>query len=229
MTLNGIDISNWQGDIPLDVIALSNPLDFVIIKATEGNSFVDAWCDKNVEKCKKIGLKWGFYHYLKRGINPFDQANYFYEHCKNYFGEGLPCLDWEDQPLNYEDANIFVRRIKELTGVWPFIYSWPSSFAGGYVESNCGRWLAQWPNVSRPDFSFGGEPPNAVGLTAAWQFCSDGRLVGYDGNLDLNYFYGTKENWDSYANPQKVAPKPPAESGGSMLVLENVKKLTIEY
>lgn len=36
MTLNGIDISNWQAGINLSAV----PADFVIIKATEGTTYV---------------------------------------------------------------------------------------------------------------------------------------------------------------------------------------------
>lgn len=41
MTMNGIDISNWQRDINLSAIKA----DFVIVKATEGIGYVDKSCD----------------------------------------------------------------------------------------------------------------------------------------------------------------------------------------
>ena len=43
--MNGIDISGWQPDINLAVV----PCDFVIIKATQGTSFVSkAWKKRQI-------------------------------------------------------------------------------------------------------------------------------------------------------------------------------------
>lgn len=36
------------------------------------------------------------------------------------------------------------------------------------------------------------------------QYTSNGRINGYNGPLDLNYFRGTREQWDKYANPSKT-------------------------
>ena len=70
------------------------------------------------------------------------------------------------------------------------------------VRANCGLWVAQYTNnnptgwQSRP-WNYGkyGE--------AMRQYTSNGRINGYNGPLDLNYFRGTREQWDKYANPGK--------------------------
>lgn len=58
MTMNGIDISNWQRDINLSAIKA----DFVIVKATEGIGYVDKSCDAFFQKALSLGKKLGFYH-----------------------------------------------------------------------------------------------------------------------------------------------------------------------
>ena len=42
------------------------------------------------------------------------------------------------------------------------------------------------------------------------QYTSNGRINGYNGPLDLNYFRGTREQWDKYANPNKASKPTPA-------------------
>ena len=70
------------------------------------------------------------------------------------------------------------------------------------------------------------------GNVVAWQFCSDGRVSGYNGNLDLSLFYGTENQWRAYALGGNTAsdggsdnPSPDSD----ISVLENDEyKITIE-
>lgn len=97
---------------------------------------------------------------------------------------------------------VFVNRVHERTGVWPLVYV-SAAFIPQIpadVRANCGLWVAQYANnnptgwQSRP-WNYGkyGE--------AMRQYTSNGRINGYNGPLDLNYFRGTREQWDKYANP----------------------------
>ena len=49
--LNGIDVSNWQNGINLAAV----PADFVICKATQGNSYVSPDCVRQVEQAAAAG------------------------------------------------------------------------------------------------------------------------------------------------------------------------------
>ena len=49
MTLNGIDISNYQAGINLSVV----PCDFVICKATEGTYYVNPDCDRAYQQANE--------------------------------------------------------------------------------------------------------------------------------------------------------------------------------
>lgn len=201
--LNFVDISNWQEG--LDVHAI--PVDAVICKATEGTYYVDKTCDGFVQAAKNRGIKWGFYHFASEG-DPVTEADFFVDNTLNYFGNGIPVLDWETtQSVDW--VNSFVRRVHERTGVWCWVYGNPWRFNQGGVESNCARWAAAYPNhLLYPDFNADeGEPPEVDGNLVAWQFASDGRISGYPGNLDMNRFYGTREQWDAYAIGENKAPE----------------------
>lgn len=190
-----IDISSYQGNIDISVL----PIDGVIIKATEGNSYVNPWCEPKVQSARLNNLAWGFYHYASAN-DPIAEADYFIQHCEGYFGEGIPVLDWEENQ-SVDWVNAFVNRVHEVTGVWGWIYGNPWRFNQGRVNDNCGIWAAAYPNLPHPTFeeveSY--DPPQTKGNVIAWQFCSDGRLDGYDADLDCSLFYGTREQWERYA------------------------------
>ena len=229
-----LDISNHQGTAGIDLSAVLPHVEAVICKATEGTAFVDSYCDKFVQTCIKSGKPWGFYHF-GRNANATEEAEFFHKNCLNYFGKGIPVLDWEaDQSVSW--VNEFVRAIHKWTGIWAWIYANPWRFNQGGVEPNCMRWVASYPSVSHPTFAQAAkwDAPEADGLVGAWQFCSDGRVSGYSGNLDCNLFYGDERAWRAYAGASGVGDSAgPGSSGDSnhdgVTTLENDEyRVTIE-
>lgn len=212
--LNGIDISNHQGDNGIQLDKILPYYDFCIVKATGGNHFVDPYCDGFIQKCKKAGKLWGFYHFANDGVysDAKTEADFFYKNCKNYFGQGIPVLDWEVNAVNADWVNTFVRRIHELSGVWCWIYGNAWRFTSK-VEQNCARWVAAYPSwIVNPKPGFDpGNCPECNGLVAAWQYASDGRCNGYSGNLDVNVFYGDKKAWNAYVGKVETQPQQPSK------------------
>lgn len=219
--MRGIDVSNHQGSDGFRISNHLSQIDFCICKATQGVSFVDPYCDVFVQTLISAGKPWGFYHFGDDRNSATAEADYFYSNCANYFGEGIPVLDWED--LYDENGNLlsspsvawvneFTARIYELTRVHPWIYGNPWRFNQGGVDQNCMRWIASYPNVISPPLDYDpGEPPQTDGLVGAWQFCSDGRLAGYSGDLDFDVFYGDAEAWQRYVmgdNTQEAPTQP---------------------
>lgn len=225
MTMKGIDISNYQKNIDLGMLY---GVEFVICKATQGNYFVDKYCDGFIQWCISNNKPWGFYHFGDSRNSATDEANYFLDNCSNYFGNGIPVLDWESL---YDDSgnevsnpsvawvNEFVRVIYDKTGVWPWIYANPWRFNQGGVEENCGRWVANYPEVVHPGLDYNpGEPPFTNGVVCCWQYASDGKVKGYSGNLDLNEFYGDSGTWAAYVGSKSnetgdTEPLPVVSSG----------------
>lgn len=226
--INFLDTSNWQGGYSP---ALTGA-DAVVVKATEGTGFVDPYCDSIIQQAIACGMPWGFYHFAG-DEDATSESGFFLENCRNYFGQGIPVLDWEgNQSVDW--VNAFVEYVHAQTGVWPWIYANPWRFNQGGVNPNCARWIASYPDVASPTWSQaqGWECPAADGNVVAWQFCSDGAVNGIAGNVDLDLFYGSKEQWQAYARGSakrvdNVGPDSPGVDTPE--VLENANyKVTIE-
>lgn len=232
MALNGIDISDYQRGIDLTKV----PFDFMICKATEGTSIVHSTCDPYIQTCKRLGKLWGFYHFMN-GEDPVAQADYFFKHCENYFGEGIPVLDYEMYGrIGTAGAKRFLDRIYELTGVRCIVYmsrSVCNEEDWSQIAPNHALWVAQYANNNPTGYQV--DPWLPGGGFGAWSSCaihqytSTGRLDGYGGNLDLDIAYMTREAWAKFANPKGAAapgggnsasdgggsdPAPDAGSGG---------------
>lgn len=204
MALNGIDISNYQRGIDLAKV----PFDFMICKATEGTGIVHDTCDGFIQTCKKLGRLWGFYHFMN-AEDPVKQADYFYQNCKNYFGEGVPVLDYEMYGrIGTAGAKRFLDRIYELTGVRCIVYMSRSVCTEedwSKIAPNHALWVAQYANNSATGYQ--SDPWLPSGGFGAWSSCalhqysSHGRLSGYGGNLDLDIAYMDASAWEKFANP----------------------------
>ena len=92
--------------------------------------------------------------------------------------------------------------VRDKNGVTPGIYTsksacfahdWPS-VAKAYL-----LWVAQYPNYEETGFL--SEPWTDCWDFGAWnsplifQYTGTGRIPGYGGHLDLDLFYGTKDDW----------------------------------
>lgn len=240
--LNFIDISSYQAD--LNLVAVSSSIQGVIVKATEGTSYVNPYCDRHYQQAKSADLLRGFYHFAGSD-DPIAEAAFFYRNVMGYIHNGIPVLDWEgvyrNGKLVFEQSvdwvNKFVRQFHSLTGIWCWIYANPWRFNQGGVEQNCARWVASYPEVAHPTFAQAASwnCPNADGNVVAWQFCSDGILSGYNGALDCSLYYGDEGSWLKYADSNALDSGNAGSagwngsSGTSTETLENENyKITIE-
>ena len=214
MTMNGIDISNWQAGINLSNIAF----DFLIARATEGIGCVDKYCDGYIQQAIKLGKPFGFYHFARPTNDPIREAEFFYNNCRGYFGKGIPILDWESgNTSNVTWAKRWLDRVYQLSGVKPVIYmsesvvnanNWSAVAAADY-----GLWVAKYRD-NNPDYNYNmanaGSRPHVKWwkFYCMWQWTSSGRLNGYNGNLDCDVFYGDRSTWDAYVGKSTSATKP---------------------
>lgn len=231
--LYGIDISNHQGRAGFKLSQITEHLDFVIIKATGGASFVDKYCDGYVQEAKRLGLLWGFYHFAHDigTADAISEADYFVDNCTNYFGEGIPVLDWERDTVSVAWVNAFVARVYERTKVRCWIYANPWRFNKGGVDRNYARWIAAYPLSGRPTLlSNPGNIPATDGNVVCWQYSGTGKVSGYSGNLDLNHYYGSLESWGKYARGDRQAstPNPPNVDNDTIIVEDESYKVTID-
>ena len=211
MSMNGIDISNWQAGLDLKAV----PCDFVICKATEGTWFVDKSCAGWVETALAMGKPVGVYHYANGG-NAVSEADYFVNNCANWVGKVLWCLDWEGQgnPLfgSVGTAQKWIRtfcdRVYERTGAQPIVYVQASQLADVRNIGDRGLWVAQYANNNATGYQ--ATPWNEGAYACAIrQYSSAGRLNGYAGSLDLDKFYGDINAWNAYVGKKSnVTPAP---------------------
>ena len=93
--MNGIDISQWQGDMDLTPYKDG----FVILRGGFWTS-ADPWAERNIAKCEKLGIPWGLYWY-SYALNEA-QARQEAEACLKFLAGRKPRLGvWFDM----EDAD----------------------------------------------------------------------------------------------------------------------------
>lgn len=205
--MNGIDVSRWQ---PSNITELVD-YDFVIIKATEGTSYVSPYCDTQYQKAKARGKLLGVYHFAS-GLDPVAEANYFVDNVQGYIGEAILVLDWEANAISRgpEWVRKFVRQVKARTKVPPIIYGSASPLAAHGIpnlarEENCGLWVAAYPD-NVPDYGYQDMPQLLGSVIRQWT--SVGRLTGYSGNLDLNRSALDAKQWIAYAKGARSGSSP---------------------
>jgi GH25 family lysozyme M1 (1,4-beta-N-acetylmuramidase) len=221
MALNGIDIASYQAGLDFSKV----PCDFAIIKATQGTGYTNPDCVRAVEQAMSLGKGVGVYHYISGG-NAVAEANFFINSILNWIGKVMICLDWElDQNSAWGDESYLEQVINQViarTGVPPMIYA-PASRYNQVAEvakrHNCGLWIAQYADMNPTGYQ--NTPWNEGAYTCAIrQYSGSGRLNGWNGDLDLDKFYGSLDDFRKYYGSSSSAPSKPSTSGPSGTTLQ---------
>lgn len=206
--MNGIDISSHNTGIDTATI----PSDFVIVKATQGFSYVNPDFERAMNQA--LGHKLlGVYHYIG-GQGAKGEMDNFIKHWGEYKENAIACLDWEGyQNLAWGNEDYLRQCIEyfiEKTGVFPFVYASLSSFPHALCEKySCPKWIAQYANDKETGYQ--PTPWNEGKYSCAIrQYTSNGKLSGWAGRLDLNKAYISAETWKSYYATGKPVPVTPA-------------------
>ena len=217
MSLNGIDVSNWQKGINLAAV----PADFVIMKATEGTSYVSPDCDRQYQQAKGAGRLLGVYHYANGG-NVQAEADWFLKNIQGYIGEAILVLDWEatnNSTFGSNDKNwckSWCDYVYSKTGVKPMVYISQAFMSKISGIGDYGLWIAQYASMDQVN-GYQTTPWNEGAYSCAIrQYTSNGLLSGYSGPLDLDKFYGDATAWKKYANPSGSVSGGSSSSGTSI-------------
>lgn len=214
MALHGVDIASYQKDMDCSKVKA----DFIIIKATQGNTYVNPNCNRQYAQAKSAGKLLGLYHYAT-GIGPEVEAYFFINNCRNYIKEAILCLDWEHNEKGgknpvfntageVEYVYRFMKKVHELTGVYPLLYMSASVTRRrdwSKVAQICELWDAQYGNATKITDYQNNPWRDSKGL-GAWkeppaihQYSSSGSIEGYrqttSGKLDMDIAYLTKQEW----------------------------------
>ena len=199
-----IDVSEHQGKI--NWAAVKPHIDGAIIRCGYGDDEADQddkWWSYNVKECERLGIPYGVYLYSY--ADSVAHANSEVAHAKRLLKGHKPqypvYIDLEEDECGWfarKAADIFCKAMKEA-GYIPGFYTYQSfydEFLSGY--SSYTLWIASYakPDVGKPTAK-----PYINAKYDAWQYTSHGYISGYDGRLDVSYFY---KEWTS-AKPE---PKP---------------------
>lgn len=191
----GIDISKHNGVIDFAKVKAANT-SVVIIKATEGGSYLDPMLETNYKNAKAAGMKIGFYHYLYELSDAKRQANWFWENIKNKKFDIIPVLDAErtekKQFTKTEYTNFcleFLEEFERLSGIKCIFYSY-TSFINNKIDNRLKPYKLWVAHYNKNDGSY-----DKAGTNNVWgnewvghQFTSVGRIQGVNGNVDCNLF-----------------------------------------
>lgn len=186
----GIDVSEWQGNIDFQAVRDAG-IEAVYIRSSEGNDYVDHYFESNYAKATEAGLKVGFYHYVtartvEEGI---EQARFFASVVSTKIIDLRLAMDFESfgnlsvQEIN-EISEAFLTTLEEVTGKEVVIYSDASNARDVFsreLAENYPIWVAEY-------FV---EEPFDNGKWETWvgfQYSDRGRVSGINGSVDRDEY-----------------------------------------
>ncbi len=185
----GIDVSEWQGNINFEQVAASG-IKIVYIRSSLGNSYIDPYFQQNYQKARAAGLKIGFYHYVTaRSVSQAkSQAQFF---ARVVQGKRFQCrlaMDFEDLTgLSAAQATeiglAFIRETEKASGKKAVVYS--NTYNAGAMFGGA---MTKYPLWAA---SYGvPQPSSAVNWTswAGWQYTDKGQIPGISGYVDRDIF-----------------------------------------
>lgn len=206
MAIKGIDVSHWQGKISWNKV---NPeIKMVIIRAGYGRTSAqkDKFFDYNYIGAKNKGLKTGcyWYSYAVSKTDAEKEADACYSVIKGKNFDFPVYYDIEEfSQLNKGKSFVneifyaFANRMKKHgydTGLY-MSRSPLTDLVCEDIRKNYSIWIAEYNGKQKPNYN---------GNYDIWQYTSNGKVNGINGNVDLNLCYNT-----SFENSKPVTVKPP--------------------
>lgn len=199
-SVRGIDISHYQGNIDWDKLheALidGNPIRFIIIKGTEGNSMLDENFNDNFYNAREYGFIRGAYHYFVPGVDARSQADYFLKQVHLEDGDMPPVLDFE-QTGNLtpekvrKDALVWLRQVEKKYKVKPVLYTYykfKMKYFSGKDFDEYPYWIAHY-YVDTLKYQ---------GAWKLWQHTDLGQIDGIKPRVDLNVYNGSMYDLEKF-------------------------------
>ena len=192
----GLDISKWQGDIDFDKLKAAG-VEFVFIRVgvaggqgKENN--VDVKFERNIKEANRVGIPVGiyFYSYADSKNRAIEDAKWVIEHIKDYKVDLPVAYDWErwgayneyHQSIYHltENAKAYLDTLKNA-GYDGLLYSSKTYLENIWYDTGYDVWLAHYTKQT-----------SYKGPYTYWQMCSDGKVDGIDGAVDINIRYLNK-------------------------------------
>lgn len=192
--VHGIDISHYQKKVNWKAVQ-ADSIDFVFIKATEGENFLDPNFFENWRNAKVNNLVRGAYHFYRPSVLSSVQAKHFIKVVKLSKGDFPPVLDLEvsdNRPTSIvlKGVKNWLQIIEKHYGVQPIIYV-NQNWYDDIIKDNFPNytiWMAAYRTYPRPFLSDKKQ-------WTIWQYTNKGRIKGIEGAVDLNVFHGSYQNF----------------------------------
>ncbi|MCH5236370.1 MAG: hypothetical protein J1E95_01050 [Muribaculaceae bacterium] len=194
--IKGIDISRHNGKIDFEKVK-DDGIEFVFIKASEGETHIDSLFNHNFENARLAGLKVGAYHFFRFDKDGVQQAVNFLSMVGSRRTDLGLVVDVEKTgnptDISAEEVrknlsamvdymNLLGHRVMIYTNYEGY-YEYISEILPGYP-----LWICRFrENPINAEWTF-------------WQFDHHGKVNGIKGDVDLNVFCGKKEEWERFLN-----------------------------
>lgn len=199
--VHGIDVARFQDSIDW-VAAREAGVNFAFIKATEGGDRRDVMFDDHWNGALSAGVARGAYHFYYFCTSPEDQARWFIANVPKTPGDLPPVLDMEWNPFSptcahrrppadvvQDEMRRFLTLVTAHYGQRPIIYTTPKFYRENELSAFEGYefWLRS--TAKTPEQVYTGKP------WRFWQYSSTGIVPGAGGDIDLNAFSGSADDW----------------------------------
>ncbi|MCC7534826.1 MAG: glycoside hydrolase family 25 protein [Deltaproteobacteria bacterium] len=201
-TVDGIDVSRWQGDIDWDAVAGSG-IDFAITRIGDG-LYEDPTFPGNYEAIAARGMVRGSYQFFRPVRDAMEQADIVIRYLGRLGPGDLPAvIDVENTPgdalpsrdVMRAQVRAWIDRVREGTGKTPMIYTGPYFWDDNVASTDFADnplWIAHWGVT-------------CARLPTGWtswvfhQTSDSGSIPGISGNVDTDVFDGTRAELDAFA------------------------------
>lgn len=205
--VRGIDVSAHNGMMNFDAV-VADGIKFVFIKATEGTDFTDSNFRLNYDKARRAGLKVGAYHFFRFDADGVDQAINLMKVIGNRELDLGIAVDVErdGNPAKVPEDSIKIR-LRDMTE-----YLNLRGFRVLFYANRDGFYDLLMPELEGMPIwicSFY-ETPLSADWTF-WQYNHRGRVKGIRGDVDMNAFGGSEDDWRQFVIDTRHAADRPRQ------------------
>jgi lysozyme len=187
-----IDVSSDQhpNNTPIDWMAVAGAgVTTVIVKATQGTTYVNPWLGQDVAGASAAGLDVRCYHFADF-TNPAAEAAWFLQHAGAYARAG----DFETS-TNVAWMREFLQNLGAPADQL-LAYGSASSLVSIYAQLPAMAWVAEYQALS-------------PGWGVLWQFSETASIPGISGPVDEDKWQGSEMQYDVYFGVYDPVPPSP--------------------
>ncbi len=203
-TIEGIDVSSWQGTIDWGKVKASGKT-FAIVRIGDG-TYLDKQFFANWSGAKSVGLVRGAYQFFRPGQDVNAQASIVIDRVGKLEPGDLPVVvdveatDGQSASTIVSKLHVWIDKVEAATGKKPIVYSgkyfWNDN-VGSKAFADHALWIPAY-GPKCPDL------PSAWSDWKFFQYTDSGSVPGIAGNVDLDKFNGTLADLKAFAASSSI-------------------------